>query len=376
MKFVIAPDKYKGSLTGSEFCKAVETGISKALPNAEFVHIPLADGGDGTMDALLHSLQGEKVKVTVQNPLFKKVTANYVWVKEKQLAVIEMAEASGLSLLSSADRNCMYTSSIGTGELIVDALEKGAKTIVLGIGGSATNDGGMGMATALGYQFLDQNNQVLQPIGTNLNKVASVDDTTVHPLLKAANIKVACDVKNPLYGKNGAAFIYAAQKGASPSEIETLDQGLQCFSKVLLNQYKIDCQQIEGAGAAGGMGAGAVVFLNGTLTSGIALVKEITNFEVLIKDADWIITGEGMLDNQTFSGKTIAGVLSTANQQKIPVAAFCGSVAITEAEQEQLGITYVTAVLKNVVDMNTAMQTAYENLVFSTYNFAKLIKRN
>ncbi|NIJ45092.1 glycerate kinase [Wenyingzhuangia heitensis] len=374
MKFVIAPDKYKGSLTGIEFCNAVENGIKKVISNAEFLHIPLADGGDGTMDALLYSLKGQKVKVEVNNPLFQKIGANYLWVASKKMAVIEMAEASGLSLLKLEDRNCMHTTSFGTGELIVDAIKKGVTTIVLGIGGSATNDGGMGMATALGYRFLDKNDEVLKPIGSNLDKVVTIDKTQVHPLLNNVTFKVACDVKNPLYGKNGAAYVYGTQKGASDAEIEILDKGLQSFSQVLLKQYTIDCQQMEGAGAAGGMGAGAVVFLNGVLTSGIELVKEITDFDKVINNADWIITGEGMLDNQTLSGKTITGVLNSANKQNIPVAAFCGSVVITEEEQTKLGITYVTSVLKNVVDIDTAIKTAYKNLVFSTYNFAKLIQ--
>ncbi|WP_139957171.1 glycerate kinase [Flavicella sediminum] len=374
MKFVIAPDKYKGSLTGIEFCNAVEEGIQKVFPKASIVKLPLADGGDGTIDALLYSLKGEKISVTVNNPVFKPVSATYLYVAATQTAIIEMAEASGLKLVKGTDVNCMHSSSKGTGELIMDALKKGAKNIILGIGGSATNDAGIGMATALGYRFLDKNGQELLPIGKNLQFIDKIDATQTSPLLNNINVQVACDVTNPLYGKNGAAFVYAKQKGASSEEIQLLDNGLALFSNILQKHFNIYCQEIPGAGAAGGLGAGAITFLKGELTSGIELIKNITQFDTIIHKADWIVTGEGQLDEQTLSGKTIQGVLTSASRQNIPVAAFCGSVALSISTQEQLGLRYVCSITKGITNLETAMKQSYQNLVFSTYNFCKILK--
>jgi glycerate 2-kinase len=374
MKFIIAPDKYKGSLTGIEFCNAVEEGILNSMPNAEIVKIPLADGGDGTMDVLHYHFKGEKIQLQVKDPLFRPIHASYLFVEEKSLACIEMAEASGLHLLKNEEKNCLKTSTFGTGELINDALDKGAKTIILGIGGSATNDGGMGMAAALGFQFLDKNNVELLPTGENLINVAKIDNSNIHPLLASTNFQIACDVKNPLYGKNGAAHVYAAQKGASKEEIEFLDAGLISYSKIISLCYNIDVQEIKGSGAAGGLGAGSIVFLKGTLTSGIELIKQITSFDSVIQNSDWIITGEGKLDGQTLSGKTIQGVLTSAKIANIPVAAFCGSIEISIATQKKLGLAYACSITKGVTNLNDAIKDSYQNLTFSVFNFTELIK--
>ncbi len=374
MKFIIAPDKFKGSLTGFEFCNAVEEGLRMAFATAEIIKMPLADGGDGTMEIVKHYLNGERTTITVNDPLFRPIEASYLYAAESHIAYIEMAEASGLNLLNASERNCIHTSSFGTGELIAHALEKGAQEIILGIGGSATNDGGMGMAKALGFRFLDANDQELKTVGSNLMAVKKIDDSKVNVGLKKVTIKVACDVSNPFYGANGAAQVYAAQKGASPSAIAQLDAGLRNYAKVVLEKYGIDLQQIVGSGAAGGLGGGALVFLKGSLTSGIELVKELAHFDNAIKDVDWIITGEGKLDAQTLSGKTIAGVVKSAAQKKIPVAALCGSVELTPKQQTATGLTYVTAITKGVSDLQTAMSASYENLLFASYNFARVLK--
>ncbi|MBT8300702.1 MAG: glycerate kinase, partial [Maribacter sp.] len=209
MKFVIAPDKFKGSLTGFEFCDAVEEGLRKVFVDAEILKMPLADGGDGTMEVVRHYIRGERETITVHDPLFRPIKAAYLYSEQSKIAYIEMAEASGLKLLKEEERNCMHTTSLGTGELMADALQKGAEEIILGIGGSATNDGGMGMAKALGYRFLDSSNEELQPVGSNLMKVKKIDTLNIHPKLKGVKVKVACDVTNPLYGANGAAHVYA-----------------------------------------------------------------------------------------------------------------------------------------------------------------------
>ncbi len=375
MKFIIAPDKFKGSLTGFEFCDAVEEGLKKVFDDLQIVKMPLADGGDGTIDVVKYYLDGEKISIKVNNPFFKPVEAPYLYSEKSQIAYIEMAEASGLKLLNEEERDCSNATTFGTGELISDALNRGAKEIILGIGGSATNDGGMGMANALGFRFLDKDGEELKPIGSNLIVVAEIDDSKKHPKLEDVKFKVACDVSNPFYGENGAAKIYAAQKGASQSEIESLDNGLRNFSKIIAETYEIDLQKMAGSGAAGGIGGGALVFLKGQLTSGIELIKELADFDNAITDADWIITGEGKLDIQTLSGKTIAGVISAASKKNIPVAALCGSVDVTEKEQDQLQLTYVTSIVRGVSNLQEAMDSSYANLVNATYNFARMVRR-
>ena len=374
MKFVIAPDKFKGSLTGFEFCDAVAEGLQMVFKDAEIINKPLADGGDGTMEVAKYYINGEKITITLSDPLFRPINASYLYSEETKIAYIEMAEASGLKLLGDDERNCMVTTTSGTGELIYDALEKGAKEIILGIGGSATNDGGMGMANALGYQFLDEHGKELVPIGQNLSKVKSIDDSNKHVRLKEVKIKVACDVTNPFYGLNGAAYIYAAQKGASENEIIVLNNGLHNLAEVIKSNYNIDLQKINGAGAAGGVGGGALTFLDGELISGINLIKELADFDATIDSADWIITGEGQLDEQTLSGKTIDGVITSAKIKNIPVAALCGSVSISVNQQNKFGLTYVSSIVRGISTLQEAMNNSHENLVNATYNFASLLK--
>jgi len=373
MKFVIAPDKYKGSLTGFEFCNAVEQGLKTVFRDAEIIKKPLADGGDGTIDVVNYYINAEKISVRVNDPLFRSIDTSYLYSEKTQTAYIEMAEASGLKLLKDSERNCMHTTSFGTGELMVDAIKKDVKEIILGIGGSATNDGGMGMANALGFRFLDKNNEELKPVGRNLMSIKKIDSSKVNTKLRDVKVKVACDVSNPFYGKEGAAQVYAAQKGASKEEIEILDHGLRNFSKVINDQYQINVQKIKGAGAAGGMGAAAFVFLNARLTSGIDLIKELADFNNAIEGADWIITGEGKLDTQTLSGKTIDGVVRSAFQKRISVAALCGSVNITEEERTEMGLSYVVGISEGYTDLEEAFKHSYSNLVKESRVFAKKI---
>nr|WP_297786860.1 glycerate kinase [uncultured Allomuricauda sp.] len=374
MKFILAPDKYKGSLTGREFCETVALGIKKVFPNSEIINRPLADGGDGTIDVVADYLNASKVSVMVKDPLFREITTQYLVSEDKRTAFIEMSEASGYKLLEKSEMNCMETTTLGTGEMILDALEKGTKNIVLGIGGSATNDGGIGMAKALGYSFLDADGNQLEPIGKNLGKVKKIQRDQVNPKLYDAKIQVACDVNNPFYGENGAAKIYAAQKGASTEEIAFLDKGLESFAAVLKSTFDVDVQHIAGAGAAGGLGGGAVVFLNAELASGVDLVMEIANFDKVLEGADWVITGEGQLDGQTFSGKTINGVVQSAKKHHVPIAAFCGSIDVTIEEMQQMGLDYAVSILNQIGNLDDAKAKTVENLELASYNFAHLLK--
>ncbi|MEM5540212.1 MULTISPECIES: glycerate kinase [unclassified Olleya] len=375
MKIVIAPDKFKNSLTSLEFCNIVEKQLKKELPYANIVKLPLADGGDGTIDIVKHYLDGETIKTTVCNPLFTAIEASYIYAPKYETAFIEMAEASGLKLLKPEQLDCKITSTFGTGQLILDALNKGAKKIILGIGGSATNDCGIGMATALGYRFLDKKGEIVNPIGKNLSSIKSIDVSQANPQIFSTDFKIACDVTNPLYGKKGAAYVYAAQKGANHQDILLLNKGLKDFSKLISQIFKIDPQSIPGSGAAGGMGIASKIFLNGTLESGNKLIKQLSNFDNQISNADWIITGEGKLDNQTLSGKTIQGVLDTSTKNNINVAVFCGAIDINEKALKNMGINYASQIINEAKNLDDAMQNTNIHLKTMTKKFIGHIKQ-
>jgi len=371
MKIIIAPDKFKGSLTGMEFCKAVEEGVKDIIPNTDIIWLPLADGGDGTIEVANFYLKGQIVNVVVNNPFFEPIKASYLYSESSKTAFIEMAEASGIKLLQEEQLDCKNATTMGTGEMIVDAINKGATKIILGIGGSASSDCGIGMATALGYRFLDKNKNEVKPIGANLSRIDSIDVNNVLPELNAITFKVACDVTNPLYGNQGAAFVYAPQKGASREDVLMLDKGLQDFSKIIQEAFKLDVQSVKGAGAAGGLGIASKVFLNGTLEPGIDLMKNIAQFESEIENADWIITGEGKLDQQTLSGKTIQGIIASAKARNIKIAALCGSVELDENSIEAFGIDYLDAVLNHSENLEDAMLYGFQYVKTMARNFAE-----
>ncbi len=371
MKIVLAPDKFKNSLSGIEFCEAVEAGIKKISPDAEIVRLPLADGGDGTIEVINYYLKGNFISVEVHNPYFKTIKASYLYSESSKTAFIEMAEASGVKLLENEQLNCKNATTYGTGEMILDAINNGAAKIILGLGGSATNDCGIGMASALGYEFLDKNNKPVIPIGANLSKIVSINSTHVNSKLKDVLFEIACDVSNPLYGKNGAAHVYAAQKGATQEDIKMLDKGLQDFSMVLGSVFQIDVQQIKGAGAAGGMGIASKVFLNGTLEPGIQLIKKLSNFSEKIEGAQWVISGEGKLDSQTLSGKTIQGVVTTAKQKDIAVALFCGAIDLPETTVKDFGVSYTASIMEQAVDFDDAMRNTNKYLQQIASSFAQ-----
>jgi glycerate kinase len=373
MKIVLAPDKFKNSLTGLEFCNAVEEGIRSVDAGIEIIKLPLADGGDGTIQVVNFYLKASVMQVEVSNPFFNRISASYLYSESTKTAFIEMAEASGVKLIKDEQLDCKNATTLGTGEMIVDALNKGVSKVILGIGGSATNDCGIGMATALGYRFLDRQNSELKPIGANLSKIKIIDSTNLNPKLRGVSFSIACDVSNPLYGNQGAAHIYAAQKGASKEDIITLDKGLQDFSEVINKTFGVDTQMIKGAGAAGGMGIASKVFLNGNLESGISLVKKLADFDNKIEGADWIITGEGKLDIQTFSGKTIKGVMNSAKAKKIKVAAFCGTIDLDAKSLKEFGIDYVDVVDNYAVNKEDSLRNGRKYLKDMANKFVKTL---
>jgi glycerate kinase len=367
-KIVVAPDKFKGSLSGIEFCDAVERGIKKQIENVTIVKLPLADGGDGTVEALKFYTGGKLIAVDVHDPLLRPIQANYLYAENEKLAFIEMAEASGIRLLKNDELNPLETSTYGTGELILDAINRGAKHILLGIGGSATNDAGMGMACALGFRFFDAENNLLEGRGKDLNRLTTIDTSMVNTELRNIKFEVACDVDNPLFGPKGAAPVYAPQKGATKRVVEELDAGLGNFNEKVETQFGKNLQNIAGAGAAGGLGAGCVLFLNAELKSGTELIKSIANFDEQVKDADWIVTGEGKFDEQTFSGKVIKGVLDSRTNQQLAV--FCGLSELTAEQIAAHKIDYLAEIIQQASGVEDSIKNAGKYLEEAAAQFA------
>ena len=324
-KIVIASDSFKGTLTSMEVADSVETGVRAVFPDCEVIKLNVADGGEGMLDAICGVRSFQKIELEVNDPLGRRIVAPYV-ILEDGTALIEMAQSGGLPLLRPDERNPMKTSTYGTGEMIADALARGCRKFMMGIGGSATNDAGMGMLSALGYRFLDENGNELPGIGASLCKVTSVDGTAVIPSLKEAEFAVACDVTAPLYGPQGAAYVYAPQKGADEKMVKMLDAGLWHFADIVSEKTGMDVSGHPGAGAAGGLGYAFKSFLNTRLDRGIEIVLDAIGFDSIIKDADLVITGEGRVDSQTFTGKTVYGVAERARAQGVPVMVIAGSV--------------------------------------------------
>ena len=353
-KIVIAPDSFKGSVAAREVADSAERAVREVFPACEVVKIPLGDGGEGTMDALLAALGGKRVSCRARDPLSRPLWADYAILEDGRTAIVEMARASGLPLLAPAERDPSRATTYGTGELIRDALERGCRRFLLAIGGSATNDGGTGLLRALGYRFLDRRGEELEPRGATLARIAAVDPSGVSPALREASFTVACDVDNPLYGERGAAEVFARQKGADDAMVRMLDAGLRNYARVIERATGTRVDELPGAGAAGGLGAGLVAFLGAELKPGIQMVLEATRFDERIQGADLIITGEGKLDRQTCMGKAPWGVSRAATRQGIPVIALGGSVEDTPL-LNQRGFLAVLSILPAPVSLERAM---------------------
>ncbi len=359
MKILIAPDKFKGSLTAEQVCEAVEKGILKVLPNSQIIKLPLADGGEGSLSGLESSLHFKKIYLQVANPIFKKIKTFYGL--SNNTAYIEMANASGLQLLSKDERNPMLTTSLGTGEMIVDAIKRGVNKIYLFIGGSATNDAGIGIAAALGYRFLDNQKNILKPVGKNLIRIEHIDASKASSLINI-EVNVLTDVNNILYGKKGAAYIFAKQKGAGKKEIKILDKGLENFAKVVKNKLEINTENIPGSGAAGGVGAGAIAFLNANIKSGIDTILDLLNIDNYILQSDFIITGEGLLDKQTLQGKVVKGVLDRCSKFNKKTAVICGDTTLTPKEIKTINASIISPIKTKEISKEESMRNAYSLL--------------
>jgi glycerate kinase len=361
MRVIVAPDKFKGSLTAAEAAEAIEAGLRRARPDVELVRFPVADGGDGTLAAVLSSGEAERVEAEVTGPTGEPVTAAFALAPDGS-AMVEMAEASGLRRLPGGVPAPRDATTYGTGELIAAALDRGAARLVLGIGGSATTDGGTGMASALGARFLDGDGNPLAPGGGALMRLAHIETGGLDPRVADLEVTVACDVDNPLVGQDGAAAVYGPQKGARPDDILLLDSALRRYARILREDLGLDLENVPGAGAAGGLGAGAIAFLGAELKPGIELVLELVGFDREIGRADLVVTGEGSLDAQSLRGKAPFGVARAAGANGVPVVALAGQLEVRERELRAAGFEEAHALTSIEPDVERCQEHAAELL--------------
>jgi glycerate kinase len=374
MKIVIAPDSFKGSLTALEVAESIQRGIKNIDESIETIIVPMADGGEGTVQSLIDASGGKIIELTVHDPLFRKINSFYGIMGDGVTAVIEMAAASGLPLLKIEERNPLLTTSYGTGELIVDALSRGCINFIIGLGGSATNDGGCGMAQALGVKFFDKNGEELSMTGGELSKINSIDFSGIDERITNTHFVAACDVENPLCGVNGAAEVYGRQKGANEEDIITLDNGLNHFAELVDYHLKLGVKDIPGAGAAGGLGAGVMIFLNATLQSGIDIVTKTTNLADKMLGADLVITGEGRIDCQTAFGKTPFGVAQLAKEKNIPLIALAGSLGEGYQTLYDKGFNGIFSIIDKPMSLEDAIDNAAQLLENAAENVIRLWK--
>ncbi len=370
MKIIIAPDSFKGSMSASMAAGAIEAGIKRAMPDAETVKLPMADGGEGTVEAVFSIIGGRMVTVPVVDPLGYKVDANYC-ITEDGIAFIEMAQASGLTLVPEEERNVMCSSSYGTGQLIKDALDKDCRKIYVGIGGSATNDGGTGMAQALGACFIGDKWRLLSGSGENLGKIRRIDASHMDERLKDTEFVVLCDVSNPLCGPDGASFVYGPQKGADAEQVKVLDEGMKNYADILMRDLKADVADIPGAGAAGGMGAALMAFCGAKLVSGADALMELYDFDEKIKGADLVITGEGKTDASSLSGKAPQKVIARAKKLGIRTALLSGIIESSGCDMMSLGVSAAASVVSGEITAEMSMSKA---VVYTAETAEKLIK--
>ncbi|HPD99882.1 MAG TPA: glycerate kinase [Bacillota bacterium] len=375
MKFIVSMDSFKGSLNQKELGVIIENKIKSLLPDSTVINFPMADGGEGTLDCFIESLDAEIVNVEIHDPLMRKCKTYYAI--KGNTAIIEMAKASGLTLLKNEERSIKFTTTYGVGEMIKDALDRGILDFIITIGGSATNDGGIGMLSALGVKFYDSNNSLLQPIGESLEKINKIDIEHFDERLSRATFKIACDVDNPLSGPNGATFIYGPQKGGTMNDILMIDQGLINYSKVANKLMNADFSNHSGAGAAGGLGYAYKTFFNSKLIPGIDIMLERINFKSHLKNTDYIITGEGKIDHQSAMGKVISGIAKIGKNNHIPVIAIGGIIDYNGHELYDLGITKMFSILPQGMSLENAMEkeNTIKNLEMTIEKIIRLINK-
>ena len=369
-KILIATDSFKDSLSSQNVGEALKKGLT-AFGDFVVDVIPLSDGGEGSIDSLISYLHGEKIELIAKDPLFRDISTSYFVTNT--MAVIEMARISGLQLLSFNERNPMDTTTFGTGQLIKDALDRGYRNFLITIGGSATCDGGIGMAAALGYKFFDFQGNELLPIGRNLPKIAKIDSSRVDKRIFDSTFAAACDVDNPLYGKNGASFVYSAQKGANQDEILYLDKGLKNLSSMIKEHLKKDVSLIKGAGAAGGLGGGLLAFLNAELQRGIDLFLNMINFDEKVQNYDLVITGEGRIDSQTMNGKVVSGVIRLSKKYFKKVILVAADIDESAYQLYEHGADLILSIQQRPISLNESIKNAKKLLRLTGERIAKII---
>lgn len=371
--FILVPDSFKGTLSAIEVCNIMKSSIKNLYKDANIISVPVADGGEGTVDAFLYALGGEKKSIWVSDAFNEqKILAYYAMLKD-DIAVIEMAACAGLPLVKNRlepDK----TTTFGVGELIIDAVNSGAKKIILGLGGSATNDGGCGMAAALGVKFKDEQDQEFIPTGGTLSQIYKIDMNNIYPKIKDVEFISMCDVDNPLCGKLGASAVFAPQKGADEDMVKLLDEGLAYLAKIIKRDLHIEVKDIKGAGAAGGLGAGSIAFLQSKLTKGIDVILDTIKFDELVSKADIVFTGEGKFDSQSLHGKVVMGVANRSQKYKTPVIVVTGAIGENIQEAYNKGITAIFSINKEPMEFSKSALKSKENMILTMENILRLLK--
>ena len=371
--FILVPDSFKGTLSAIEVCNIMKSSIKNLYKDANIISVPVADGGEGTVDAFLYALGGEKKSVWVSDAFNEqKILAHYAMLKD-DIAVIEMATCAGLPLVKNRlepDK----TTTFGVGELIIDAINSGAKKIILGLGGSATNDGGCGMASALGVKFKDEQDQEFIPTGGTLSQIYKIDMNNIYSKIKDVEFISMCDVDNPLCGKLGASAVFAPQKGADEDMVKLLDEGLAHLAKIIKRDLHIEVKDIKGAGAAGGLGAGSIAFLQSKLTKGIDVILDTIKFDELVSKADIVFTGEGKFDSQSLHGKVVMGVANRSQKYKTPVIVVTGAIGENIQEAYNKGITAIFSINKEPMEFSKSALKSKENMILTMENILRLLK--
>ncbi len=374
MNIVVAPDSFKESLSAKAVASNIATAIAKIMPEANILQIPISDGGEGLLEALVTPSKGKLIPVKVKDPLLRNIQAHYGILGDGTTAVVEMATASGLELLKESERNPLITSTYGTGELIRDALNKGCTKIIIGVGGSATNDGGIGMIKALGGKFLNKKGVSIDEGGGALDALNQIDISELDKRLLKCEIIGACDVSNPLTGNHGASIVFGGQKGGSTLELEQLDLNLFHYASVIKSDLGMDVKEVEGTGAAGGMGAALLAFLDAKLMRGIDLIMDTLQLEAHIRNADLVVTGEGKIDRQTLYGKTITGVAKVAQKHGIPVIVIAGKIGNDIDEIYKLGVTSIFSIVNQPMTLQESMEKTDYLIQSCVMNIFRIIK--
>lgn len=372
-KVVLIPDSFKGTLSSTQICNIMKEKLNKHFPECKVISIPVADGGEGSVDCFLSALGGKKVETIVKNPYFEDMESFYGVIDNGQTAVIEMASCAGLPLVEGK-KNPKKTTTYGVGELILQAVSSGCKKIIVGLGGSCTNDGGVGAACAIGVKFFDKNGEEFIPTGGTLIDIDRIDITNIDTKVRNVEIVTMCDIDNPMYGKNGAAYIFAPQKGATAEVVEELDKGLIHLCSIIERDLAIDLKNVPGGGAAGAMGAGMIAFFNSKLEMGIETVLNTVKFDEIIKDADMIFTGEGKIDRQSLRGKVVIGVAKRAKVKNVPVTVIVGGADNNVEEAYDIGVSSIFTINRLPEAFEISRYRSEENLMATMDNIGRLIK--